>query len=145
MFTSENEGAKDHLDIYEDKKYDSLEVRMWHSFCRVQLCCVGARLFSNKTPKLKEKHVYSDWQIFHCELENVKQFEGLNDFVSTLHLKRGKWRGEEEDEDDVVGELKVNEGITGSCNDKTYVKEIMQMWNYIFLLKEKIIEEKLLK
>ncbi|KAK3726944.1 hypothetical protein QZH41_014790, partial [Actinostola sp. cb2023] len=71
IFSSDDESAKDHLDIYEDKKHDALE-------------------------------------IFHSELEKEERFDGLNDFVTTLKLKRGKWKGEEEDEDDIVGELKTS-------------------------------------
>lgn len=46
-------------------------------------------------------------QIFDKELEKVERFEGLNDFVTSFKLHRGKWKGEDHEDDDIVGELKV--------------------------------------
>ncbi|XP_061602091.1 myoferlin isoform X2 [Cololabis saira] len=51
------------------------------------------------------KKGYDKLEIYSCDLEEVKQFQGLTDFCSTFKLQRGKT---EDDEDDpsVVGEFK---------------------------------------
>jgi len=45
-------------------------------------------------------------QIFDRPLEKVEPFSGFVDFCSTFQLTRGK--NIEEDEEDIVGEFKVN-------------------------------------
>jgi hypothetical protein len=37
----------------------------------------------------------------------MEEFAGLEDFVATFDLKRGKSKGDDEDEDDSIGQLKV--------------------------------------
>lgn len=46
------------------------------------------------------------FQMFDSELEEVAQFQGLNDFCSTFKLQRGKTEYDEDDPS-VVGEFKV--------------------------------------
>lgn len=43
--------------------------------------------------------------MYHCELENVPEFNGLIDFCDTFKLYRGK--SEDNDDPSVVGEFKV--------------------------------------
>lgn len=38
----------------------------------------------------------------------MEEFGGLEDFVETFSLKRGKSKGDDEDEDDNIGQLKVS-------------------------------------
>ncbi|XP_054456803.1 myoferlin [Anoplopoma fimbria] len=51
------------------------------------------------------KKGYDTLQVFNSELEEVAQFQGLNDFCSTFKLQRGKTENEENDPS-VVGEFK---------------------------------------
>lgn len=45
-------------------------------------------------------------QVYHSELENITEFEGLTDFCGTFKLMRGK-NETGDDDPTVVGELKV--------------------------------------
>uniref|UniRef100_A0A3Q0SXZ4 Myoferlin n=1 Tax=Amphilophus citrinellus TaxID=61819 RepID=A0A3Q0SXZ4_AMPCI len=51
------------------------------------------------------KKGYDKLQVYNCELEEVREFQGLTDFCSTFKLQRGK-NEDEEDDPSVVGEFK---------------------------------------
>ncbi|TKS85668.1 Dysferlin Dystrophy-associated fer-1-like protein [Collichthys lucidus] len=51
------------------------------------------------------KKGYDKLQVYHSELEEVPEFQGLTDFCSTFKLQRGKTE-DEEDDPSVVGEFK---------------------------------------
>ncbi|CAG6017075.1 unnamed protein product [Menidia menidia] len=51
------------------------------------------------------KKGYDTLQVYNCELEEVKEFQGLTDFCNTFKLQRGKTE-DEEDDPTVVGEFK---------------------------------------
>lgn len=48
-----------------------------------------------------------DPQIYNHALENVEGFERFEDFISTFPIRRGKTKSNDEEDDTVVGELKV--------------------------------------
>ncbi|XP_054546383.1 myoferlin [Talpa occidentalis] len=60
---------------------------------------------------------YSKLKIYNCELEDVKEFEGLTDFSDTFKLYRGK--SDENEDPSVVGEFKGSFRIYPLSDDPT--------------------------
>lgn len=60
------------------------------------------------------KHNFNYWfhrnfQVYQTELEKVDEFDGLEDFISSFDIYRGRAKSRDEEQDTIVGEFKVKE------------------------------------
>ena len=59
--------------------------------------------------KLNFDFFYRNFQVYQTELEKVDEFDGFEDFISSFHIYRGRAKSRDEEQDTIVGELKVGE------------------------------------
>lgn len=68
----------------------------------------------------KDKDLLIVFQLYHCKLEDVPRFHGLNDFVRTFPLRKGKTKSNKDSEIE-VGQFKVTFFLYHSILDLYHV------------------------